>query len=298
MKRPFIHFYSGDWQSNSNLRRCTHEEKGIWIDILCVLNDQEEHGIVRWTLKEIAHAVGTTVQKINGLIDKGILKGAEAGKTSKAFEFTPMKSGRKKGDPVTLIPEQYGPIWYSSRMVIDEYKRAARSESSSPPNPSPKYAPKGGLGAYLGATPNPPPDYAPHPTPSRADPSLSLSGKPKTPLNPPGGGNPFSKSQPITLKTYLADCKSKGVKPIPEDDTVFDFAVVAGIDDDWLRLAWREFSARYLDSQKRYRDWRRTFRNAVRGNWFKVWYCNDSGEMQLTSQGRTLMQVHGEREAA
>jgi hypothetical protein len=42
-----------------------------------------------------------------------------------AFIYTPRHAG-KDGEPVTLIPTQKGPIWYSSRMVRDEYVRTKR----------------------------------------------------------------------------------------------------------------------------------------------------------------------------
>lgn len=122
MRRPSFQFYPGDWQANSNLRRCTHEEKGVWLDIMCLLHDQEEYGIARWTLKELAQAVGTQISKVRALVAKGILKGADGGESCEPFIYIP-RSGRKNGDPVTLVPVQDGPIWYSSRMVRDEYVR-------------------------------------------------------------------------------------------------------------------------------------------------------------------------------
>lgn len=121
MTRPSFQFYPGDWQANSNLKRCTHAEKGVWMDVMCLMHDQEEYGILRWSIKEIAQAVGCSAAVLRGLIDKEILKGVEKGKCN-SFIYVP-RSGRKDGDPVTLIEEQEGPIWYSSRMVKDEYKR-------------------------------------------------------------------------------------------------------------------------------------------------------------------------------
>lgn len=118
----------------------------------------------------------------------------------------------------------------------------------------------------------------------------------KEPPIPPKGADPKIRSNPVALKAFLAECRAKGEKSIPEDDPVFDFADKAGIPDEWLRLAWQEFIARYSDGQKRYRDWRKTFRNAVRGNWFKVWYCTPDGKLALSSQGRVLDMAH--REAA
>ena len=141
MKRPSFQFYPADWQANSNLRRCTHEEKGIWLDIMCLLHDQEEYGVARWTLKELAQAVGAPIAKVKALVSKGIMKGADAGSQCDAFIFTPTGSGRKKGDPVTLIGKQDGPLWYSSRMVLDEHKRVIRGEYGNTPKAAPNNAP-------------------------------------------------------------------------------------------------------------------------------------------------------------
>jgi hypothetical protein len=129
MKRPSFQFYPGDWQSNTNLRRCAHVEKGIWIDVMCVMHDAQEYGVLRWSLKEIAQAVGCSVNALRAIVEKGVLKGADKGSNCQAFIYVP-RSGRRDGDPVTLIAEQPGPIWYSSRMVRDEYIRTIRGESS------------------------------------------------------------------------------------------------------------------------------------------------------------------------
>lgn len=151
MKRPSFQFYPGDWLSNGNLRRCTDAEQGVWVRVLCVLHDQDEYGVVRWTLKELAQAANTTPSVLKSLVKKGVLKGAEAREQAEAFVYVP-RSGRKDGMPVTLIAAQDGPLWYSSRLVRDEYVRIARSNvagigegnggaqsdaSKSTPNPSP-----------------------------------------------------------------------------------------------------------------------------------------------------------------
>lgn len=183
MKRPSFQFYPGDWQSNSNLKRCTHEEKGIWIDVMCVLHDQEEYGIARWPLREIAQAVGASLPKLKCLVEKGVLKGSEKGQKCQAFVFIPTLSGRKKGAPITLLEEQEGPIWYSSRMIEDEYKRVVRGEYGNATKTPPDIAPK----PPIGAAPKPPPDYAP----SRAGSSPSSSSS----VNP-SDSQPPSQPQP------------------------------------------------------------------------------------------------------
>lgn len=117
--RPSFQFYPDDWLSNSNLRRCTHEERGIWMDILCILHDQEEYGVIRWPIADIARAIGTTTAKVKRLAEKGVMKGADSNETAQPLIYTP-RSGRRDGSPVTLIAAQKGPLWYSSNMIIDK----------------------------------------------------------------------------------------------------------------------------------------------------------------------------------
>jgi hypothetical protein len=172
MNRPSFQFYPADWQANSNLRRCSFEEKGIWLEVICLLHDQEMYGLSRWSLKEIAQAVGCTPAKLRALVDKGILKGADAGATCPALIYTP-RSGRKLGASIELVNEQPGPIWYSSRMLTDEHKRMARGESGD----APKAAPKPPFGEGNGAAPKPTLDPSPFSCAdtSRAAPSSSSS---------------------------------------------------------------------------------------------------------------------------
>jgi hypothetical protein len=149
--RPSFQFYPGDWQSNSNLRRCTHAEKGVWVDVMCLMHDQPEYGILRWPLKEIAQAIGCKLVELKGLQIKGVLKGDDKS-LAEPFVYTP-RSGRKDGEPVTLVPTQAGPVWYSSRMVRDEYVRTIRAEAAgngAAPKASPNLAPKPPFGETIG----------------------------------------------------------------------------------------------------------------------------------------------------
>lgn len=125
MRRPSFQFYPADWRSNAKLRRCSHAERGIWLEVICLLHDAEDYGILRWPLKDIALAVGCRATDLSALRDKGVLKGADAGGRCEAHIYTPRHAG-KDGAPVELIPAQDGPIWYSSRMVRDEYVRSNR----------------------------------------------------------------------------------------------------------------------------------------------------------------------------
>ncbi|MCK0507941.1 helix-turn-helix domain-containing protein [Aromatoleum anaerobium] len=97
---------------------------------------------------------------------------------------------------------------------------------------------------------------------------------------------PIANRKPqITFDAFVERRKVAGEKLIPADDPIFDWAEGAGIPDDWLRLAWSEFSARYRGNSKRYADWPATFRNCIRGNWFKLWRISDGGQYALTTEG-------------
>jgi uncharacterized phage protein (TIGR02220 family) len=129
VSRPSFQFYHGDWTANAKLRFCTKDEKGHWIDIMCVMADSDEFGIIRRPLKDVCEAVGGKMTALRALVEKRVLKGAERGERCAAFVYTP-RSGRKDGEPVTLIPEQDGPIWFSSKMVRDEYVRANKGKDT------------------------------------------------------------------------------------------------------------------------------------------------------------------------
>lgn len=147
MKRPSFQFYPGDWTVNSNLKRCTHAEKGVWLEVMCLMHDQAEYGVLRWPLKEIVEAVKCKPADIRALVSKGVLKGSDTLLTE-PYVYVP-RSGRKDGNPVTLLTVQDGPIWYSSRMVKDEYVRTIRGESTrfgDGQGEAPEHAPKPPLG--------------------------------------------------------------------------------------------------------------------------------------------------------
>ena len=91
MKRPAFQFYVGDWRANPNLCRCTHEEKGAWIDAMCLMHDQDEYGVLRWPLKEIAQAVGCKPSVLQALARKDVLKGIDAG------QLEPISPGHRQG---------------------------------------------------------------------------------------------------------------------------------------------------------------------------------------------------------
>lgn len=151
--RPAFQFYPADWRNNAKLRRCSHAARGAWVDVLCMLHDSDEYGVLRWPLADIAQAAAAPLKLIQELVQKGVLKGADSG--AEPFVFTP-RHGGKDGDPVTLVEAGSGPCWYCSRFVRDEYVRQRRGANTrfdsdnQPPKPAPKAEPKVGIGGRQG----------------------------------------------------------------------------------------------------------------------------------------------------
>jgi hypothetical protein len=212
MKRPSFQFYPADWLGNANLRRCTHAEKGVWIDVLCLMHDSEEYGVLRWPLKEIAAAIGCKPAELKCLISKGVLKGSDT-LLDEALTYTPV-SGRRKGPTVMLIDITKGPLWYSSRMVIDEYKRLVRGGKDESPNPSPK----GGNGDGFDDTPNPSPSRAGAHAGGRPSTSSSTTTSLRSVV---GGKNPTHDSVPVPAdlqpdRNTVASMQTLNVEPAIE----------------------------------------------------------------------------------
>mgnify|MGYP001767140498 CR=1 FL=1 len=87
------------------------------------------------------------------------------------------------------------------------------------------------------------------------------------------------------MQAFLAACKASGETPIPADDLIHDYAEKVGIDQDMLATAWQEFKDRFLPTAKRQRDWRAHFRNAVRRNWFGLWFLKEGEAARWTTAG-------------
>lgn len=190
MRRPSFQFYPADWRNNANLRRCSWAARGVWIEVMGLLHDSDRYGALHWTLKEIAQAIGCPVALVKELASKDVLKGCDSGSCDSLI-YVP-RSGRKDGKPVTLIEAQDGPIWFSSRMVKDEYIREVRGESTrfdGDKKDTPKPAPK----PPIGESPKP----APKPIESDGSTSSSSStGKPSETIVS-GGKPPAMKPEEI-----------------------------------------------------------------------------------------------------
>ena len=96
------------------------------MELICLFHDSEEYGILRWTLEEIAIAIGCEKSDLQELIRKGVLKGTE--KDGEKVSFSSSFSQRKGGPIQKVLIDDTGPLFYSSRMVRDEFIRKERGK--------------------------------------------------------------------------------------------------------------------------------------------------------------------------
>lgn len=119
----------------------------------------------------------------------------------------------------------------------------------------------------------------------------SIQGAQAKALQTPDTSNtpqpPKGRSGAVSLKAWAQAIKASGEKLIREDDPIFAYAEKVGLPSEFLDLAWPAFRHRYTVQHpaKRYTDWRRVFRNAVEGNWLKLWYVDQHGDYRLTTSG-------------
>ncbi|MGB3426142.1 MAG: helix-turn-helix domain-containing protein [Castellaniella sp.] len=122
-----------------------------------------------------------------------------------------------------------------------------------------------------------------HATQTTIEPSRTTNTREQAPAPSPSPAK--KKSETTTLKTFLEACNASGEKTIPDEDPIFDYADQVGIDLEMLEVAWGEFKARYLPTAKRQKDWRAHFRNAVRRNWYGLWFLKAGDPARWTTAG-------------
>ena len=117
------------------------------------------------------------------------------------------------------------------------------------------------------------------------DTSITTSGPVADATAPPGKGRSKGKRPSSTLQAFLDATKAAGEQAIPDADPIFAYVDQTGISREMLAVCWREFKERHLPTNKRQADWRAHFRNAVRRNWFGLWYLREGEDARWTTSG-------------
>lgn len=91
----------------------------------------------------------------------------------------------------------------------------------------------------------------------------------------------------INFRAWLELCQTEARDPIPEDDPIFEYMREMDLPKDFLRYAWVEFKRKYSASAKKYKNWNQHFQNAIRENWYQIWFEKE-GRWQLTTRGKQI----------
>lgn len=113
------------------------------------------------------------------------------------------------------------------------------------------------------------------------------------------------KAERMTLQTFLANCKTRGEKPISDYEPLARYMAESGLPADFVNLCWAEFKREFLpggkSERKQQAQWRRHFQNFVERNFFRLWYAKPQGDgvvYELTTVGLQAQAAQKHREAA
>jgi hypothetical protein len=239
MKRPSFQFYPADWRNNANLRRCSEAARGAWMDIICVLHDSDEYGVIRWSLADLARASGVPIKLAKELADKLVLKGGDSNVAS--FTYTTRHAG-KDGPTHTLIQACDGPCWYSSRLVRDEWVRNRSGGETRFKSPS--HSPSHRHGEPKGEAPTVAP-CQPDGTGASSSSSSSSSSSKKTPIPPKGvdgGFERFWKAYPKRVGKIEAIKAWSKIESVQEKIEI----ILAAVETQKNSSAWTKESGAFI----------------------------------------------------
>ena len=80
MKLPAIQFYPADWRKDPGIQSLTFEERGIWFEILCLMHESEQRGILLLNGKRMSNEQLSRVLGLdNQILTKALSSLAEVG---------------------------------------------------------------------------------------------------------------------------------------------------------------------------------------------------------------------------
>jgi hypothetical protein len=188
-KRPSFQFYPADWIKDPALRRCTKAEKGVWIDMLCLMHECEDYGVlasadVPWSDHEIAGAIGGDISENLACISELLRKGVATRNHLGAIFSKRMARDENKRNLCSIAGKKGGnPTLKTSKNVPKRQPKSRSSPDVEPPDKTLKGHSKGGVkGESKGRSK---PKLTPSSSSSEED-IKNISSSP--PYIPPGGG--------------------------------------------------------------------------------------------------------------
>ncbi len=123
MKLPFLKFFVRDWQADPELRMCSLEARGFWLECLCIMHTAKRRGYL-----ETPTGAGLNDDETSRLI------GTFKGDVLRCKEEL-LRHG------VPSVEEESG-VWYCRRMVKDSIKSAKCSAAGKRGGGNPSYSKK------------------------------------------------------------------------------------------------------------------------------------------------------------
>lgn len=119
MKLPAIQFYPGDWHKDQGVQALTLEERGAWIELLLMMHESDERGVllvnhIPMPEAVIARRFGVDIQTANQILDTLLKFGVASRRESDGALFcrrmvrdeklrqVRTEAGRKGGNPLLL----------------------------------------------------------------------------------------------------------------------------------------------------------------------------------------------------
>lgn len=154
MSNPWLKFYPSDWRSDPALRMCSIGARGLWMEMLCVMHENDGALSINGralTTRQLANLAGCAVEEVDSLLSeleeagvfsrrddytiysRRMIRDAEKAETDKA-------NGRKGGNP--KIKPGVNP---TDNGEVKAQKPEARSHIPEDPPPTPKGAGAGDL---------------------------------------------------------------------------------------------------------------------------------------------------------
>lgn len=150
MKRPSFQFYPGDWRRDPGVQALTFHDRGVWIELLCIMHESSERGVLilngkPMTEEVIARVIGLDKQilatTLSTLLDFGVIRlrvndGAFYSKRMVEDEkLTEIRrnAGKQGGNPVLL--NQKSTTLLNQKPTPSSSSSSSSSVVNTPPNP-------------------------------------------------------------------------------------------------------------------------------------------------------------------
>lgn len=69
-KQPAFQFYTGDWLKDPNLSMCSEATRGIWMDLLCAMHENDRKGVIAGTPEQLARLCRCSAVNFDHAIDE------------------------------------------------------------------------------------------------------------------------------------------------------------------------------------------------------------------------------------